>query len=221
LARKPRSRYRPKRERVESSGLDEFKELLTDFRSLSTWAVGVGVGAPFIAAVAALAPPPWEKQIALITAVIELVVLIIVFQFFASAQRRRVERIMFWALSVLTTAVLAYLILFNVFTFVIPTTENKAVAGFVCTEEAKLVYGESCDDHATEKLASMQYEAARLWESWSISLMTFLLTILWFLCFGALSALVGVFLVFQSRQLVKKKISSERMKRVGAKRATS
>jgi hypothetical protein len=182
------------------SGLDKFDNVLKSFGKLSVWAVGAG-SAPFVGALASLAPPPWPKQITGITAVMDLVVLVLVFQFLISAGRKVVNRAMVLTALVLALAVFSYLFVFNRYTFVIPASGAREVKGFVCTENAKLVYGEHCQDNADEILASMEYKAELLWQKWSIERMTLILQALWLLCFSALSAILGLFIVFQQGQL--------------------
>lgn len=179
------------------SGLDDFKALLKDVRSLS--AVGAGLGAPFVAAIK-LAPPPWPKEIVIITAIMELIVLICVFQFFASAPRQRVNRLMILGIALCAVAGMSYLVGYYRYTFEIPTTHAREIKGFVCTDEARLVYGEGCQDNAEEKLPDVQYEAAKIWKRWSIDRVTYALNGLWLFSFGALSFLIGLFVVFQSAQ---------------------
>lgn len=182
------------------SGLDDFKALLKDVSGLSVWAIGAGVGAPFAAALTALAPPPWPKSIALITSIMELIVLICVFQFFATALRQRVNRLMLLTIVLFAVAGSSYLVCYNRYTFEVPTNHARGVMGFVCTDEARLVYGEDCQDKPNEKLASAEYEASRIWKAWSIDRVTYALNGLWLFSFGALSFTIGLFVVFQSRQ---------------------
>jgi len=182
------------------NGLDEFKALLKDVRSLSFWAVGAGLGAPFIAALLSLAPPPSPKMIGLVSGILELVTLILVFQFFANSPRKRVNRTMRFAAITLCLTALVYLVGFNNYTFVNPAG-RRGVAGFTCTSEAKEVYGESCYAKSMQHLAAVEFQASRLWEDWSINLVTNILTTLWLVCFCALSVIIGLFVVFQRRQL--------------------
>lgn len=181
------------------SGFDKFDKVLTSFGKLSVWAVGAG-SAPFVGALASLAPPPWTKQITGITAVLDLVVLVLVFQLFVSASRKLVNRSMVLSALILAFAVFAYLFAFTRYTFLVPASATREVKGFVCTDNARLVYGEHCQDNADEILPSMEYKAELLWQKWSIDRMTLILAALWLLSFGALSAVLGLFIVFQQGQ---------------------
>ena len=196
-----------------ASGLDEFRSVLKDFKSLSGWTLGAGLGAPFLAALGSLAPPPWPKQITLVTAVMDLVVLVLVFQFFASSSRKRVNRTMAVAALVLAIVAVTYVFVFLRYTFVIPSDNSRIVKGFVCTEAAAVVFGEDCGDNPGEKLALMEYKPAKLWTTSSIDRITQTLAALWLLSFCALSTVIGLFIVFQRRQ--KRPAGAARHRRVG------
>jgi membrane protein implicated in regulation of membrane protease activity len=73
-----------------ASGLAGFKDLLKEFRGLSAWAVGAGVAVPFAAALASLSPP-WPPGVVIVTAIVELVALVLVYQFLKSARRRTIN----------------------------------------------------------------------------------------------------------------------------------
>jgi hypothetical protein len=130
----------------------------------------------------------------------ELVVLVLVFQFFASSSRKRVNWTMSVAALVLAIVAATYVFVFLRYTFVIPSNGSRIVKGFVCTEAASAVFGEHCDDNPGEKLALMEYKPAKLWASWSIDRITQTLAALWLLSFCALSTVIGLFIVFQRRQ---------------------
>jgi hypothetical protein len=180
------------------SGLNEFKKVLKTFRFLSVWAVGAG-GPPFVAALASLAPPPWPKQITLIAGVADLVVIILVFQYFGSATRKRINRALAFGSAILVVAALIYLFVFTRYTFVIPPNNTKEVKGLSYTQNAKLVYGRQIADDENEILSAMEYKADRLWQAWSIAMMTDILNGLWVLLFATLSAVISLFIFFQRR----------------------
>lgn len=192
------------------SGFDEFKGLLRDVRSLSYWAVGVGIGAPFVGGLLALAPPPWPRQIGCITAVLELVVLILLFQFFAHAPRKRLNLVMRRVAGVFFVALLAYVFVFSSYTFVVPTSGERRMIGFVCTDNARMVYGKDCS--LKSNLDAAEYKAPALWKPWSIDVVTDIAMTLWFTAFGALSGVIGLFLIYQRRP-VRRRAETERARR--------
>src|SRR5262249_42069341 len=102
--------------RPMDSGLAGFKDLLKEFRGLSAWTVGAGVAVPFAAALASLAPP-WPPGVVLVTAVVELVALVFVYQFLKLARRRTINWVLSISAAVLVPAGIAYLVGLSLYTY--------------------------------------------------------------------------------------------------------
>ena len=185
------------------AGLVGFKELLSEFRGLSIWAVGGSLAVPFAAAVASLSPP-WPPAIVLVTAVAELVALIYVYQFLKSAKRRSINRIIAATGPALVILGAAYLVGVSLYTYEVPTTKQRFVKGYVCTEEAVSVFKQKCPDLGIDELKQAEYDADRLWTSRSIAMTRLAIVALWLAAFVALSILVGSFLVYQMQVPVAK-----------------
>jgi hypothetical protein len=177
-------------------GLVGFKELLKEFRGLSVWAVGGSVAVPFAAALAALSPP-WPPAIVLVTAVAELVALIYVYQFLKKAKRRTINRIIVTGGLALVVLGGVYLAAVSLYTYEVPTTKERFVKGYVCTEEAASVFTQKCPDLGIDELKTAEFDADRLWTSRSIAATRMAIVGLWLAAFMALSVLVGSFLVYQ------------------------
>jgi hypothetical protein len=185
------------------SGLVGFKELLSEFRGLSIWAVGGSLAVPFAAALASLSPP-WPPAIVLVTAVAELVALIYVYQFLKSAKRRTINRIIAATGPALVILGAAYLVGVSLYTYEVPTTKQRFVKGYVCTEEAVSVFKQKCPDLGIDELKQAEYDADRLWTSRSIAMTRLAIVALWLAAFVALAILVGSFLVYQMQVPVAK-----------------
>lgn len=185
------------------AGLVGFKELLSEFRGLSIWAVGGSLAVPFAAAVASLSPP-WPPAIVLVTAVAELVALIYVYQFLKSAKRRSINRIIAATGPALVILGAAYLVGVSLYTYEVPTTKQRFVKGYVCTEEAVSVFKQKCPDLGIDELKQAEYDADRLWTSRSLAMTRLAIVALWLAAFVALSILVGSFLVYQMQVPVAK-----------------
>jgi len=185
------------------AGLVGFKELLSEFRGLSIWAVGGSLAVPFAAALASLSPP-WPPAIVLVTAVAELVALIYVYQFLKSAKRRSINRIIAATGPALVILGAAYLVGVSLYTYEVPTTKQRFVKGYVCTEEAVSVFKQKCPDLGIDELKQAEYDADRLWTSRSLAMTRLAIVALWLAAFVALSILVGSFLVYQMQVPVAK-----------------
>lgn len=191
-----------------AGGIDDFKRLLDEFRGLSTWSVGGAVAVPFAAALVDLSPP-WPKGAVLVTAVVELLVLALVFQFLRNARKNVINWTM--AASVLVLAVVSpiYLLQLSLYTYEVPTTKERFVKGDECTPDAKEVFPDRCPDLGLDELRGAEYAAERLWTGRSIASVRVRLMLLWAAAFVALSAALGSFLVYQLRSRKKPKRRTE------------
>jgi len=179
-------------------GIDDFKRLLAEFRGLSTWAVGSAVTVPFAAALVDLSPP-WPKGAVLTTAVVELLVLALVFQFLRRARKSLINGTL--AVSALVLAVVSpiYLLQLSLYSYEVPTTRERFVKGDECTPDAKRVFADRCPDLGLDELRTAEYSAERLWTRRSVASIRVRLVLLWSASFVALSAALGSFLVYQLR----------------------
>jgi ABC-type xylose transport system permease subunit len=195
-----------------ASGLDDFKLLLKEFRGLSVWAVGGSLVVPFAAALADLSPP-WPAGIVPITAVAELLALVLVFQFFKNSKRRVTNRLLLLSVAIFAITMTVYLIAFSYFTYRVPTTKERFVKGYKCTINAEKVFKDRCPDLGLDELRTAGYEAERLWTSGSIALVRTGLALVWSLLFVALSFALGAFLQYQMRRKNRWKIRATRAKK--------
>ncbi|MCA1621496.1 MAG: hypothetical protein LC795_19930 [Acidobacteria bacterium] len=182
-----------------ASGLDDFKLLLKEFRGLSQWAVvGGSVVVPFAAYLASLSPP-WPTGIVPVTAIVELVALMLVFQFYHDSSRRVINRVLLASVAVFALTGVVYLGSVSYFTYEVPTTKERFVKGYECTADARLVFKERCPDLGIDELSTAEYKAERLWTRKSIAVTRTSLALLWAVVFVGLSFAVGSFLCYQMR----------------------
>jgi hypothetical protein len=181
----------------KNTGLDGFKRLMKESRTLALWAGG-GAAVPFAAQLASLSPP-WPEGIVVITSIAELVALIVVYQFIKANRRIMVNRTILIATLALIAFGISYLALNAGYTFRVPTTKERFVRGYVCTANAELVFKEKCPSLDMDDLASAAYEADRLWTPKSITVMRVSLVSLWLMVFTSLSVVIGSFVVYQAQ----------------------
>jgi hypothetical protein len=93
-----------------------------------------------------------------------------------------------------------YLTMLSQFTFTEPHSNLRSVKGFVCTNDALIVYRDLCPWLHDDQLAEAEWEAPRLWTLWSITLVRIAVVTLWSLSFTSLASLIGSFVVYQSRR---------------------
>jgi hypothetical protein len=143
--------------------------------------------------------PPWPHSAAAMTAGCLGLYLLFVFQFRASARPKRGGKhvtILLLAGACLSFA--GYLLIFERFTFELPTTGERIVVGCGFTSEARLVAqtllinteGE-CPGHFEDLLEKSQYDAHQIWTKSSLEATRLSLVCLWSGFFACLGVIVG------------------------------
>jgi hypothetical protein len=73
------------------------------------------------------------------------------------------------------------------------------VKGFWCRAEIKVLYPDQCPLVDNKILSNAQWTAENFWTDWSVELMQVIIAVLWLVCFILLAALIGSFVVFQTK----------------------
>jgi hypothetical protein len=180
-----------------STGLDEFRAALSDYRSVSSWALGGSVAVPLVDYVMRLGPPwPWAAGVPIITSVAELLTLILVFHFWSRSRRKEVSRRLIGLLGLLVIAFGAYLYLNSSLTFSHPVDGEKCIKGFKVRSDVRITSDYSADD----ALKETAYLPEEVWTSSSITMTRLSLLFLWLLSFVSLSAAISSFVMYHRRR---------------------
>lgn len=185
------------------TGLEEFNQVIADFRNISSLAVKGAVAAPFADVVMrqfnlGLAPP-WPTGVLIITSVAELVALIYIFHYWRSKTKKSFNRRMLAALLIMLVGFSAYIYLFATFTRPHPKTKQSLVLGF---EPANASLKGSFDEGFTvdQALDENEYNPALIWTARSINAIRVSLLAAWLMTFIALSIFIGAFVIAQRRR---------------------
>ena len=179
------------------SGLDDFRAVVADYKTIGPWAVGGAVFVPLADYVLRLGPP-WPEGLAIMTSVAELLVLIGVFHFWSRSGYKRVSRTMVVSLVLLIICFGAYLYFNSSFTFTAGASADKFVKGFVPRPDVAPLL--SSDFTADDALRSNEYRAEAVWTTSSITTMRLTLLFLWLVSFAFLSMAVASFVIYQRRK---------------------
>jgi hypothetical protein len=183
------------------TGLDDFKRVLSEFSNLSLWAAGASVAFPFIASFLSVIPP-WPIGLNVITAVIQLVTLIVAYQTF-SRNARRITRNVKWLAILGLFLLLLYMGIFTLFTVYIPPAHRSIVIGYECLPDAKKVFEAKCPFLTIDDLSAAAFDEFVLWTKPSIMAIRVSLVALWFSVFICLASLIGQFLIYQMGRTVR------------------
>lgn len=183
------------------TGLEEFREVIADFRGVTTWAVKGAVVAP-LADLVLQVGAPWPPGVPVITSIVELLTLICVFHFWFGRSHKQLTRRMVVFLVLMCVSFFAHLYLLDAYTFVSPATSKRYAKGFVVRPDVQALIP---DEFKTpeEVLSGSEYKAEDVWTAGSITAARLTLLAVWLTMFASLSAFIGTFVMAQRRRTVR------------------
>jgi hypothetical protein len=185
--------------------LVDFKSFMLDVRTVGGLVGKAAILAPPSLALLTHLGPPWPSvnhsgpsptvAVSFLTCLVQLVVLVVVFQrsdrTSAAALRRRFTR----AAVALAVTLLAYILMFFVLVRDMPDAEHKDVRGLYYTDTAKaLITPMYTEDMA---LSGAGYDPTAIWVPLSVHAVRVTLAVDWLLLFASMAWLFGVFVVLQ------------------------
>jgi hypothetical protein len=153
------------------------------------WAIIGTLLLPSAAAAQSLAPP-WPPHLDIVTTVVAVLVAAIAFQY--ARTHHGASKIKMLSISLIVVATVAYFPLVLLFTYEHPVTHERLEKGFVCNNDALLLYKEHCPYLHLKELKTAEYRADNLWTNQSILAARTSLVVLWSLLFAALACLTGI-----------------------------
>jgi uncharacterized surface protein with fasciclin (FAS1) repeats len=183
------------------TGLEEFREVVTDFKSLTSWTVNGAVVAP-LADFALHVGAPWPDGVPVITSVLELITLICVFHFWFGKSHKQLTKLIIVSLITVCVSFFSYLYLVDTYTFRNPATSKRYAKGFVVRPNVqRLIPAEFKTPE--EVLHNSEYKEEEVWTAGSITAVRLVLLAVWLMMFGSLSALIATFIMAQRRKTIK------------------
>lgn len=184
--------------RAERTALEAFFFTLSQFKRISGWAIAGGVAVPFVASLASITPP-WPSGIELMTAVVEVIAIMVAFQFLYRGSRARASSFILVSVVLLFISAAVYLFLMANFTYTAKPVPERVVSGFQCLDSIA-AYDPQCPFVSEKTKEDFGYRPELLWTTWSVAVMKATLALAWLFAFVCLSGAIGGFVVFQSGQ---------------------
>lgn len=163
------------------------------------WTAVVVVLVPFLAAALGIVPP-WPRGIQIVAAAVEALTVIAFLVAVRSLDGVALKRCLFAAAACFAVGGTGFLIAQSSFVFAVPTTGERFVKGFVCTDEARLLYKDKCPFLGDDELQGTEYDPERLWTVQSIAVTRVSLDVLWLLSFVGISLLSAFAVVYVLRE---------------------
>lgn len=186
---------------MAKTGLEEFGEVLADFRSVSSWVLKTAVAAPFADFVLQVGAP-WPTGVPIITSLVELIALICIFHFWCRKPQKHLTLRMRISLVILVLSCFGYLFLFGFYTFVNPATSKRYAKGFVVRPDIQALIPTEFNS-PDEALRGLEYQEDEVWTSNSIVAARLALLGTWVLVFASISVFIGTFVIAQRKRKVR------------------
>ncbi|MGJ8572549.1 MAG: hypothetical protein ACSHXI_17810 [Hoeflea sp.] len=176
--------------------LKDFRDFFGEFIAL----VGAAVATAALVLITALSGliPPWPEAIVQITAILQLAILMFVYQFYKRSSKKIIDKRMKLFLVYTILFCVLYLSAYSLLVYEVPD-ETKDLRGLFCTAEAMLVYIDSCPIFSEEQIADAGFIPRKLWTPLGILLSRLILLLSWGAFFGFLVSLFATFVVYQRR----------------------
>jgi hypothetical protein len=145
--------------------LEEFKEVLSDFRQLASLALKGAVAAPLVDIWLRMGPSP-TKSVAVLSSLTEFVAVVWVFQSWRDVKDRKLKGWMKAALSLFCVGITGSLILLWSFTVLPGQGRERVVEGFALLPSVKPLISTSYSPK--QALRESEYDADKIWTKPSI-----------------------------------------------------
>jgi hypothetical protein len=184
--------------------LDKFFRYITDFRSVAALAGKASLLAPFVPLLSNVGPPwPNRAGVIALTTLAQMLVVIYVFQFYASLPQQRLKRYLRLFFLLLIGCFVIYFSLYSLYVFESlpedPSSKSRDVKGFILKPDVqKILLPNHTED---ELLKGSEWDPFVIYEPWTIHTMRLSLLLAWILFFVCISGIIAVFVFLQQRSL--------------------
>ena len=181
---------------MATTGLSEFKEVLSDFSQLHSYALKAAIAVPLADIWLRLGPPP-AKTVGALTSLIEFIAVIWVFQFWSKAKDRALRTKMKIALGLFLVGIVSSLLLLQRFSVSPGPGREKVIEGLTLRSDIRAIIDNSYTPE--QALQDSEYDPEKVWTNESIAILRTLITAVWIGTFACLSIYLTVFIILQRR----------------------
>jgi hypothetical protein len=184
---------------MDRTGLDEFREFVNDFKSLSALGAKGAIAIP-LADLFAQVGPPWPPLLAPMTSVAQLLVLMLIFQLWYGLTVAQITRRI--KLGAVAFVILFFLYLALAIWLVIDDLPggSRTVEGFIVRPDVQEVLGPGFS--ARQALEAAEYDPQEVWTRGSITAANLLLVGSWLALFSSFTVTAGAFVLHQRKRRV-------------------
>ena len=173
------------------------KAVLSDFQQLGSLALKGAVVAPLADIWLKVGPPP-ANAIGVLTALMEFVAVVCIFQFWTNTEKRKLRVRMLIALAIFLVGLVSSLVLLERFTVSPGQGRDRVVEGYSLRPDVKPIVNESYTPE--QALRESEYNPDKVWTKESIAVLRTLITVTWMATFACFAVYLTVFIILQRRR---------------------
>ncbi|MFL6447308.1 MAG: hypothetical protein ACJ746_06410 [Bryobacteraceae bacterium] len=178
-------------------GISEFKEVLADFRQLTSLALKGVIAAPLADMWLKLGPPP-AAIVGAITSLLAFTAVVWIFQFWNETEDRTLGMRMKVALYLFCAGMIASLYLLEKFTDSPGQDRERIIEGLSLRPDVAPLINLSYSPQ--KALRESEYDPEAVWTKESIAFLRTLITVVWVFTFVCLTVYLTIFIVLQRRR---------------------
>ena len=184
---------------MKRTGLDDFRDFVSDFNSLSAISAKGAIALP-LADLFTNIGPPWPPLLAPITSVIQILVLILVFQLWYDLSETQVK----FRIKLGTAAILVFFFLYLALAIGLVIDNipggSRTVEGFIVRPDIQEILGPGFS--ARQALEATEYNPYEVWTRGSIIASNLSLVGVWIALYSSFTAVAGAFVLYQRNRQV-------------------
>ena len=177
-----------------ASGLQEFKQVLTDFRELGSLAVKGTVAAPLVDIFLKFGPPP-ATAIAVLTSGMQFLAVTWTFHFWHDTPEQKLNRRMKVCAALFVVGLIFAGAVIKQYTASPGPGRERVVLGYELRSDVKPLIGPNYS--ALDALREAQYDTSQVWTDSSITVIHVFLVTCWTGTFVAVAMFISTFLMLQ------------------------
>jgi hypothetical protein len=179
---------------MASTGLQEFKQVLKNFRELGSLAVKGTVAAPLLNVWLKFGPPP-TAAVAALTSATQFLAVMWTFHFWHGMARSNLNRRMKLCAALFVVGLVTSGVLLKQFTIRPGPNRDSIVEGYALRSDVQRLIGPNYTP--LDALREAEYDASQVWTSTSITTIQVLLIMSWATTFVSVAMFISTFVMLQ------------------------
>ncbi len=189
---------------AEKTALGEFWQFTKDFKSVTAWIAKAAVAAPLVDIILNIGPPwPSRVAVAILTCVVEVLVLMYSFEFWRRGSPRisEIRNVMRFGIGSFVLMFIVYIFFFASFIVEADDAWHRVVIGYQMHADVAEMVKDNPSKWTPKELIIQFQDEMEVWTSSSVNVMRTIFVVAWLLLWASLAVVISAFVSLQWRRL--------------------